>query len=229
MDRLAAASGRAYGALVGSDGFIEFFAQATPIDVIEQSRIGSRPARRTGRRSLADLRAIPWVFSWSQARFYLSGWYGAGAALEELRADDPDAFERVMAEHRRWAPLHYLLSNVATTVATADPALMAAYAELVEDEAVRARVLGPILAEHRRTTELLELLYGGPLSRTRPNIHSSLQLRQEALRALHLRQIELLRQWRERLRAGAQEQADVLLTRLLLTVNAIASGLRTTG
>jgi phosphoenolpyruvate carboxylase len=229
MDRLAAVSRRAYTELVQTDGFLTFFGQATPIDVIEQSRIGSRPARRSGRQTLADLRAIPWVFSWSQARFYLSAWYGVGAALAELRADDPGGFALVAAEHRRWAPLHYLISNVATSVATADPELMTAYAGLVEDEGVRGGVLGLILAEHRRTVQLLEELYGAALAEARPNIHRSLLLRQEGLRALHLRQIALLRRWRSHLRAGEQASADELLTSLLLTVNAIASGLRTTG
>src|SRR5690606_13638317 len=75
---LADESAPVYAALVEDEAFMPFFSQATPIDAIESSRIGSRPARRTGQRSLADLRAIPWVFSWSQARYYLSGWYGAG-------------------------------------------------------------------------------------------------------------------------------------------------------
>lgn len=92
FDRLASASREAYRALVEADGFVAFFSRATPIDVIEQSRMGSRPARRTGERTLADLRAIPWVFSWSQSRFYLSGWFGVGSALAGLKAEEPDTF-----------------------------------------------------------------------------------------------------------------------------------------
>jgi phosphoenolpyruvate carboxylase len=78
-----------YTSLLHSDGFVTFFRQATPIDAIEQSRIGSRPARRTGQQTLADLRAIPWVFSWGQARFFLSGWYGVGTALHQLQQNEP--------------------------------------------------------------------------------------------------------------------------------------------
>lgn len=229
MDRLAETSRRTYEALIGTDGFIQFFSEATPIDVIEASRIGSRPARRTGRRTLADLRAIPWVFSWSQARFYLSGWYGVGSALEALQADDPAAFEALRAEVLTWPPLHYIVSNAATSVATADPELMAEYAALVSDEGLRERVLGLVLAEHARTRRMLEVLYGGPLAERRPRIHRLLDLRQEGLRVLHRQQLGLLREWRRLRATGQEEQAEPVLLELLLTVNAIAGGLRTTG
>ncbi|MEO1273677.1 MAG: phosphoenolpyruvate carboxylase, partial [Myxococcota bacterium] len=111
MDELAQTSRQAYRALIEHEGFIPFFSQATPIDVIEASRIGSRPARRTGRRSLGDLRAIPWVFAWNQSRFVLPGWFGLGSALLQLREHNAEGFERlVVAKHEdtRWAPLHYL-------------------------------------------------------------------------------------------------------------------------
>ncbi|HEU4328855.1 MAG TPA: phosphoenolpyruvate carboxylase [Roseiflexaceae bacterium] len=229
MDALAASSRRAYRALVEAEGFVPFFRQATPIDAIEASRIGSRPARRTGAHSLADLRAIPWVFSWSQARFFLSGWYGLGTALEQLRADDPAAFERLRASAKPWATLHYLVSNAATSVATADREVMRRYAELVEDPAVRGPLLGAILDEHARTEAMLELLYGGPLAETRPRIHRLLLLRQDGLRRLHEQQIGLLAQWRAARAGGDTGRADALVRDLLLTVNAIASGLRTTG
>jgi phosphoenolpyruvate carboxylase len=227
--RLAEVSRAEYVSLLADPGFMTFFSQATPIDVIEQSRIGSRPARRTGRRTIADLRAIPWVFSWSQARFYLSGWYGAGTALEALQAEDPDAFAGVLAEHLRWAPLHYVLSNVATSVMTADPPTMRSYADLVADAEIRERLLGRILDEHDRTRRLLEVLYGGPLTEQRPRISAMLGLRAQGLRDLHGHQVALLRQWRELLAADRTTESADLLPSLLLTVNAIAGGLRTTG
>jgi len=86
--KLAAASRTAYRALLENDGFMTFYRQATPIDALEHSRIGSRPSRRTGKASLDDLRAIPWVFSWNQSRFYVPGWYGTGSALASLTDEE---------------------------------------------------------------------------------------------------------------------------------------------
>jgi len=228
MDRLAEWSREAYGGLVGADGFMTFFSQATPIDAIEESRIGSRPARRTGRRTLADLRAIPWVFAWGQARFFLSGWYGVGSALDALGRDEPDGLEGVRQHLYDWAPLHYILSNAATSIAFTDPEVMTEYAELVDDEAIRRRLLERILTERDRTVRALEAAYGGPLHERRPNIHAMAELRRDGLRWLHRQQIALLHRWRdEKARSGGS--ADELQTRLLLTVNAIASGLGGTG
>jgi phosphoenolpyruvate carboxylase len=232
MDRLAEESREAYRALVTADGFLAFFGQATPIDVIEQARIGSRPARRTGQRTLEDLRAIPWVFAWNQSRFVLPGWYGVGSALAALRDDDPDTFEalvRAKAPEQRWAPFHYLISNAATAWATTSPSLMRRYADLVADAGVRERVLGRIMEEHERTRELLETIYGGPLAERRPRIQRLIDLRQPALEPLHAHQIALLDRWRRHREAGDEAAGEALLPELLLTVNAIASGLGATG
>ena len=226
MDRLADTSRNAYQALLEADGFMTFFSQATPIDAVEASRHGSRPARRTGRRTLGDLRAIPWVFSWNQSRFYLSGWYGAGTALQTLRTDDPDAFETVRTHAFSWPPLRYLITNISTSILTADPSLMQEYAAMVEDRAVRERLFSRIQDEYDRTRRLLEVIYDGPLEAERPRLRHLLALRDEGLRALHHQQINLLRQWR----ASSDDADDErLLQKVLLSVNAIASGLRTTG
>jgi len=228
MDVLAERSRQAYADLVGAEGFITFFRQATPIDAIEASRIGSRPARRTGRQTISDLRAIPWVFSWGQARFFLSGWYGVGTALETLSEEDPEAFEHVREHMFTWAPLHYILSNAATSIATSDTDVMREYANLVEDATVRERILEQILSEWDRTRRMLEELYGGPLAERRPNVEAMMRLRRKGLRRLHRQQRDLLRQWRHRDTLD-DEALATLQTRLLLTVNAIASGLGTTG
>ena len=226
MDRLAADSRKAYVDLVGGRRFLEFFRQATPIDVIESSSIGSRPARRTGSATIADLRAIPWVFAWSQSRFFLSGWYGLGTGLSTLRESDPQLFEELTDAAFDWPPLHYILSNAATSIATADPGIMAWYAELVTDRAVRDEYLGSIVDEYHRTEQILSEIYGGPLAQRRPNIARTLELRDPGLRPLHRRQIELIRRWRTSTPGPDQ---DVLLTDLLVTVNAIAGGLGSTG
>ena len=228
MDRLTETSRSAYEALLQTDGFLTFFRQATPIDVIESSRIGSRPSRRTGQQSLGDLRAIPWVFSWSQARFYLPSWYAVGTALEELMTADAPAFNALCQHASTWPPLRYLLINVSTSVLQADLALMGEYAQLVDDEAIRERVYGVIEAEFDRTRRMVEKVFGADLLARRPRLSRVLKLRQPGLEMLHRRQIELLRRWRAEKRSD-DAASDPTFIELLVTVNAIASGLRTTG
>jgi phosphoenolpyruvate carboxylase len=228
MDRLTETSRSAYEALLQTDGFLTFFRQATPIDVIESSRIGSRPSRRTGQQSLDDLRAIPWVFSWSQARFYLPSWYAVGSALEELMMHDAPAFDVLCRHAPTWPPLRYLLMNVSTSVLQADLALMREYAQLVEDEGIRERVFEAIAAEFDRTRRMVETVFGADLLARRPRLARVLELRQRGLEMLHRRQIELLRRWRSEERSE-DAASDPTFIELLVTVNAIASGLRTTG
>ncbi|WP_041795182.1 phosphoenolpyruvate carboxylase [Pararhodospirillum photometricum] len=225
MDHVAARSRAAYQALVQEPNFLAFFQGATPLDAIERARIGSRPVRRSGQRTLADLRAIPWVFAWSQARFFLSGWYGVGTALDTLCHDDPEAHTRLVAAVFDWAPLHHVISSVATSVAMADPGLMRRYAALVPDAAIRGPLLERIEAEYQRTQAALKAIYQGPLAQTRPRVQRALSLRQPGLAALHHRQIDLLARWRE----GEDRDKESLEAQLLLTINAIAAGLGATG
>lgn len=227
LSHLAGTSRSAYQDFVGSEGFLEFYGQATPIDVIESSRIGSRPARRTGKRTLADLRAIPWVFSWSQSRFYLTGWYGVGTALQNLKDQKPELWAHLRSNWRTMPLVSYVLTNVETTIATADTRVWDLYAALVDDPSLRDRFMGGIRGEYDRTKSLIEEILGLTFVQHRPRMARTLTLRSEALRHLHGRQVELVREWRT-IPQGDPRYEDVLL-RLLILVNAIASGLRTTG
>jgi phosphoenolpyruvate carboxylase len=229
FEAAALTSRRVYRELIDSDGFVEFYSQATPIDAIECSHIGSRPSRRTGRRTIDDLRSIPWVFSWSQARFNVPGWYGVGSAFERLRDGEPRAWDSVAKAAREWPFLSYLLHNVEFSVAAADPGLMAEYASLVGDGALRARVLGLITEEYERTRSVLGELFGDGRQQRRPRLLKAIEIRRHALIRLHREQIALLRAWREALREHRAGDADRILTALLVTVNAIAGGLKTTG
>jgi phosphoenolpyruvate carboxylase len=229
MDRLAAHSRDVYQGLLQGAGFLAFWSQATPIDAIESSHIGSRPVRRTGQRTLADLRAIPWVFSWSQSRFFLSGWYGVGSALADLQADGAPHFDALREHAFSWPPLRYMISSAAGSIGGADLDVMRLYATLVEDPGVRDCFMALIEAEFHRTQQMLEAIFGGPLAAQRPRTHAMLSLRREALLPLHRQQVELLRRWRA-LRAGPDTRAiDALESQLILTLNAIASGLGATG
>ncbi len=229
MTRLVEASRRAYRELLETDGFMDFYREATPIDVLEASSIGSRPARRTGARTLADLRAIPWVFSWSQSRFFLPGWFGVGSAFEWLQREDPVGAARLAAAVPHWPFLRYVLTNVETSFAAADPLIMEAYAGLVADEKVRDAVLPRILAELERTKKTVTSVFGRPPDERRPRFARSTDRRAGALDVLHRRQIGLLKDWRRQVTANRPEASEATLIDLLQTVNAIAGGLRTTG
>src|SRR5690606_15882948 len=207
---LAEKSQEAYQELLKTDGFIDFYRQVTPIDALENSRIGSRPARRTGKKghSIADLRAIPWVFSWTQARFYLPGWFGVGSALEALQSSSPTEFEALRDALTRSNFLGYVFTNVETNLASANLDLMDEYASLVEDPALRARFMDIIVAEFHRTRDLLESLFSGNIGRRRPRMAKTLEIREAPLRVLHRQQISLLREWRGLLADEREVEAE---------------------
>jgi phosphoenolpyruvate carboxylase len=130
---------------------------------------------------------------------------------------------------RGWPFLHYVFTNIESSLASSDRDLMCAYAELVGDAAIRERLLGRILCEWDLTRDMLERLRGRPMAARRPRMWKTLHLRTEALRILHMQQIALLRQWRGFRAADDENAASAMLPDLLLSINAIASGLRTTG
>ena len=229
MDRLAEFSREAYQDLIRTPRFIEFFRQATPIDVIEASRIGSRPSRRTGAASLEDLRAIPWVFAWSQARFYLSGWYGVGSALARLKEEDPKGFEVIRKNYDDWPPLRYMLKNASTSVLASNRSMMKLYGGLVTDKKLRSLFLNRILAEHNLARKMLDELSGSKLSEGRPRLRKVIALRESAIDLLHEQQVALLKDWRKKVADGDRKEADALLPQMLLSLNAIAAGLQATG
>ncbi|BCM88257.1 phosphoenolpyruvate carboxylase [Abditibacteriota bacterium] len=228
-ERLSQRSGDVYRALLNADGFIPFFREATPIDALENSRIGSRPARRTGQASLADLRAIPWVFSWNQSRFYLPGWYGLGSALYEMQTQSPEDFDYLKTSVSQSKFLRYVLTNVETNLASTDPEIMRRYADLVEDETVRESIFALIEDEGHKTGAAIEAIFGSTINARRPRMLKTLEIRAQALHILHDQQLDLLKQWRAAHKEGNTAKADEILPDLLLSINAIASGLRTTG
>ena len=196
---------------------------AGPVHVfLEALPAGSRPARRTGAQTLADLRAIPWVFSWSQARFHLPGWFGVGTALEGLRADCPSDWRRLQDGVKSWPFLSYLLHNVEASLMMADAGFMELYSSLVSDGVLRRRVLDTILGEYRLAVKSIDELFGRTPEERRPRLALAIRMKRNALRPLHEEQVRLLASWRA-------APADDKLRTLLLTVNAIAMGQKMTG
>jgi phosphoenolpyruvate carboxylase len=212
----------AYRDLITRKDFVSFFRSVTPVDVIEQSKIGSRPTRRSGSSSLEDLRAIPWVFAWNQSRFLLSGWYGVGRALDHLCLNDPQGWNALQHEVESRGAIAYLFLNIETSLHSAHEDIMKLYATLCPDATIRDSFMNDIVAEFRRSRELVALLLGGAFSERRPRMFKTLSLREPPLSDLHRRQVQLLGEWRG---GGAQQS----LEELLLVTNAIAGGLRTTG
>jgi phosphoenolpyruvate carboxylase len=233
MDKLSRSSQLTYQTLVQDSRFLGFFRSVTPIDVLERLRIGSRPAKRTGQATIADLRAIPWVFSWIQSRFYLPSWYGVGTALETLQKDSTADFNYLVSNLGTLNHLNYLLHNVETTVASASPEIMGWYANLLDDRDVRAFFMQLILDEYERTRRMLVHVFGSPVEGRRPQAMRTIAMRETGLRTLHKLQIEQIRAWRNTqhssINNAPNKESDHILNDLLVTVSALASGLRNTG
>lgn len=215
----------AYRDLLEREGFVEFFRTATPIDIIEQSRIGSRPAKRSGKSSLTDLRAIPWVFSWSQSRFMLSAWYGFGKALAALKNASADDFRRLQEEGTETPVFRYLLTNISVSLLRAEPDIMEQYASLCRPE-IRERFIPDIKDEYQRTRRLIQDIYGSGIEERRARLAGMISYRDPMLEALHRQQVARLKSYRA---SENEENKQEILTELLHLVGAIASGLKVTG
>jgi phosphoenolpyruvate carboxylase len=225
---LSEASRNAYRDLLNHPKFIDFFRSATPIDALELSSIGSRPSRRTGQHTLTDLRAIPWVFSWTQSRYYLPGWFGIGTALQALEQDETKR-KLLLDLGRSSSFLRFVLTNAETNICSASASLMEMYASLCPDDEGIRHVYTLIKEEFDLTYKLLSEVLGGASADRRPRFTKTLEIRADGLRALHVQQVGLLRTWRQAMAAGASSDADRLFADVMVSINAIASGLRTTG
>ena len=217
---MAETASRAYRALVHEDpDFSAFFHSVTPVDEISRLQLGSRPASRRRGGRMEDLRAIPWVFSWTQARIVLPAWFGLGTALE--RARELEGLEVLQEMEERWPFFSAVLSNAEMACAKADEAIARRYADLWEEEVPRERIFGTVLAEFERTREeLLRVCGERRLLEREPVLRASIDARNPYVDPLSYVQVELLR----RLRRG-EDFGRVSL----LTINGIAGGLRNTG
>jgi phosphoenolpyruvate carboxylase len=225
MDELASEAQSAYRALVyETDRFADWFRTATPINEIAELNIGSRPASRSASTRIEDLRAIPWVFSWTQARIMLPGWYGTGAALDGWVGDDDDRLARLRDLHARWPFLRTVLSNMDMVLAKTDLNIAERYAGLVPDRELRDRVFTAIAAEHERSERMLRRVTGRdrPVA-DNPAMARSLRYRFPYIDTLNHLQVELLGRWR------AGDHHDLTKRGIQLTINGLATALRNSG
>jgi phosphoenolpyruvate carboxylase len=226
MDELSAEAFKAYRSLVyETPGFVVFFRTATPITEIADLNVGSRPAARRKSDRIEDLRAIPWVFSWSLARIMLPGWYGFGTAVEQFAQRYGAAGIALLQEmYRNWPFFETLLSNMDMVLAKSDIHIASRYAELVTDAQLRDRIFGRIESEMQRTVSHVLAISGqGELLEKNPMLARSFRNRLPYIDPLNHLQVESLR----RFRAG--EQDEKVKRAILLTINGIAAGLRNSG
>jgi phosphoenolpyruvate carboxylase len=216
---------RKYRHLVDQEHFPRFFRDISPIDVLEHSRIGSRPARRTGIAGIADLRAIPWNFSWSQNRILLSGWFGFGSALQAVKTQNPKLWKWLIKSGLQQPILRYFIGNVATVLSATNFNIAKTYFGLSSQPKEHSELYDQIFNEHLLTMNLLQEITGKTLDEYCPVAFQALARRENGLNVLHTTQVQLLREWRAQ---GSPEDSP-LLQDLLLNVNAISAGLGHTG
>ena len=222
MDVIASESRKAYRELIyNTPEFVDYFRQATPIDLIEKMRIGSRPSSRRSKSGVEDLRAIPWVFAWTQSRFVLPGWYGIGTGLRKASEQfDDTEFRKMFSE---WYFMRALTADAEMVLAKADLGIAKLYSELAGD--LHDQFFPIIEKEYELTRDLIleysehkELLEGDI------TLQRAIMLRNPYVDPMSLMQIDLLARWRE---SGSEDEQ--LFDALLASVNGIAQGLQNTG
>ncbi len=249
MGRLAARSRDHYRALVHDNpDLVAFFQQVTPIEEISKLQISSRPARRkSGAKDLSSLRAIPWVFGWTQSRFLLPSWFGVGAALQDELHQDPEQLELLRLLYQRWPFFRMLISKVEMTLSKVDIDLAHHYVQALgrsEHREAFEQIFRAIAGEFVLTRDLVLAITGhSRLLDGDPALQLSVDLRNRTIIPLGFLQVALLRRLRDQNRqppmseAAASASSDdgrtysrsELLRGALLTINGIAAGMRNTG
>lgn len=225
LDEIAALARESYTELVhDTPGFVEYFKTATPVSEIGSLNIGSRPASRKPTENISDLRAIPWVMSWSLSRVMLPGWYGTGTALEQWVGDDDERLATLRDYYERWPFFRSVFSNMAQVMAKSDLGIAERYSRLVEDDELRERVFGRIVEEHGRTVRMYARVTGhDDLLWDNAALKRSVFNRFPYLEPLNHLQLELLRRYR------AGDENPQVQRGILLTMNGLATALRNSG
>ena len=218
LDTMADAARTAYQDLLGTEGFVTYFEQATPITVIEELNLGSRPASRTGERTVEDLRAIPWVFSWTQSRCILPGWYGLGTGVNAY-IENGGSVETLQTMYEEWPFFRTTLDNAALALARTDMEIAAEYAAVADSE-LRKRFFPLFEEEYARTVELITTTGDREELLIREWLRESLRRRNPYVDPLNLLQVHLL---------NRSHPTDTEKRALRLTVKGIAAGMKNTG
>ncbi len=229
MAALSEISARRYRNFVyESDGFIEYWQQATPIQELSRLQISSRPAKRQAKGGFAAMRAIPWMFSWMQSRAIVPSWFGLGSAFQTY-ANEHDGGIRLLQEmYRGWSFFKAVIDNAQLDVAKADMGIAELYASLVEPPELRREFFGRIKTEHRLSSEMIMAVTGqAELLANMAAIKTSIQRRNPYVDPLNFMQVALLRELRQ-LDEGDERRRQVL-DATLATINGIAAGMKTTG
>jgi phosphoenolpyruvate carboxylase len=224
MEELSGLAFSEYRSLVKMPGFMDYFRAATPFSEIASLNIGSRPASRKPSHKLEDLRAIPWVFSWSQCRIMLPGWYGFGSAVSQWLAAGRGTLEELRAMHASWPFFRTMLSNLDMVLAKSDLGIGERYAELVADPGLRKSVFGRLKADwHAARDQLFAITQASEFLADNRTLARSIRNRFAYLDALNHIQVELLRRYR----AGDTEERTVRA--IHLTINGVSAALRNSG
>ncbi len=210
--------------ILDDDGVVRYFEQSTPVGELENAKIGSRPTRRNASTRLSDLRAIPWVFGWTQSRLLVPAWFGVGYAIEQFLGSEDAKLELLRTMAREFPLFIDLLRNVEMALGKADLATARLYSSLVEDKNLRERVYGMFEAEfHRTVRAVLAITRQKELLETNQVLARSIRLRNPYVDPMHLIQVDMLR----RKRAG--EDTPEVNRAIAATISGIAAGLRNTG
>jgi len=230
MNELAEVAYQAYRELVyETPAFLEYWQQATPIDEISQLQIGSRPARRKASVGIAELRAIPWGFSWMQSRYVLPAWYGVGTALEAYAQDNEAHLTLLKTMYQDWSFFRVAIEGVQRSLEKADMGIARIYAELVEDETVRRTIFDTIQREFERTHNwVLKVTGQQKMLEHAEVLRNSIDRRNPYIDPLNFVQVSLLRRLRT-LPDPTSEEAEQIRQTIFLTINGIAAGLQNTG
>jgi phosphoenolpyruvate carboxylase len=230
MDQLSETSYAFYKKhIVDNPDTFTYFEQATPVAELEHARLGSRPAKRSGKKSMADLRAIPWVFGWMQSRQLVPAWFGVGHALNAFAQQTPDGLAQLQSMMCGFPLFVDIIRNVEMALAKSDFGIARLYASLVEDEALRDRVFTTLEAEFNLTRRMvLEITKQKTLLQTNPVLERSIRLRNPYVDPMSLIQVELIRRKRAAIAQGKPDSPE-LNRAISATINGISAGLRNTG
>jgi phosphoenolpyruvate carboxylase len=209
----------------GDPDFLTYFTEATPLRELGDLNIGSRPMSRKNQGRFEDLRAIPWVFAWTQSRQLLPAWYAAGTGLAGYAKGGKQNLQLLQQMYEKWPFFQSTIDNLQMALMKADITTAREYLLLVEDQTIAERIFTNILEEYERTKEILLRITGDKelLDHT-PNIKESVYRRNPYVDPLNFLQVELIKELRDQ-----DEPNEDLLTEVLLTISGISAGLRNTG